>query len=680
MKSKNSPLTFIFVVAFAGAILITIFIKNYLVPLFGPGKIFPPEFFPPKTTNLSKVEKFKSEAEFKEYLEKSPAGISGLGSDLMFGNQTRVMLEEKAFPSAAPEGMGAGGAARVSETNVQVAGIDEPDIVKTDGKEIYFSSPQSWVEEPIYRIPEIPELRPDEKMIYPSPVPPLPSGGLSLVRAFPPADLAKDSELNLYGDLLLKDKILLVFSQDYPKKIYGYDVADPKKPEKKWEVKIAENHELVTSRLYDDRVYLVVRSSISPDRPCPIKPLNIEGEDFSIGCADIYHPITPIPTDVTYSFMRLNPNTGRVEKTATFVASSDSATVYMSENFLYLGYLSPGDMIDFFVGLLTENGDLFPASMVAKIKKLQGYDLSANAKMAELGSIMEKYQNSLASDERLKVENELQNRFKSYLKKHGRELLKTGIVKVAVDDLQVAGGGEVPGSLLNQFSLDEYEGNLRVATTTGGGFWGWGFGGDQGESVSDVYVLDKNLRTIGAVQDLGKGERIYSARFVEDKGYLVTFRQTDPFYVLDLSRPRSPELKGELKIPGFSSYLHPITQDLVLGIGEEGNQVKVSLFDVSRPADPKEVAKYNLDEYWSEVANTHHAFLLDKKHSVFFLPGSKGGYVFSYQNDNLKLVKAVSSPSARRALYLNDYLYIISDQKITVLNEKDWEKVNELDL
>lgn len=679
MKSKNSPLTFIFVVAFAGAILITILIKNYLVPLFGPGKILPPQIFPPQTTNLSKVEKFKSETEFKEYLEKAPAGYGGF-STTEFRLQGLVG-QPKAVPSAdMGEGMGGGGAERVSETNVQVPGIDEPDILKTDGQEIYFSSPQSWVKEPIYRIPEIPELPPDEKMIYPPPVPPLPTGGLSLVRAFPPADLAKDSELNLDGDLLLKDKILLVFSQDYPKKIYGYDVTDPKKPEKKWEVKIAENHELVTSRLYDDRVYLVVRSNISPDRPCPIKPLNIEGEDFSIGCADIYHPITPIPTDVTYSFMRLNPNTGRVEKTATFVASSDSATVYMSENFLYLGYLYQGDLIKFFVDLLAENSDLFPAQIVAKIKKLQGYDLSANAKMTELGTILETYQNSLTSDERLKIENELENRMQNYLKKHSRELQKTGIVKVAVDDLKVVGGGEVPGALLNQFSLDEYEGNLRVATTTGSGWWGWGMGSSQDESVNDVYVLDKSLRQVGSVKDLGKGERIYSVRFVEDKGYVVTFKQTDPFYVLDLANARSPQLKGELKIPGFSSYLHPITKDLILGIGEEGNQVKISLFDVSRPADPQEVAKYNLDEYWSEVSSTHHAFLLDKKHSVFFLPGSKGGYVFSYQNDNLKLVKAVISPQARRALYLNDYLYIVSDQKITVLNEKDWEKVNELGL
>ena len=200
-----------------------------------------------------------------------------------------------------------------------------------------------------------------------------------------------------------------------------------------------------------------------------------------------------------------------------------------------------------------------------------------------------------------------------------------------------------------------------------------------GESANDVYILDENLEITGSVKDLGLTERIYSARFIADKGYLVTFRQVDPFYVLDLSDPKNPELKGELKIPGYSSYLHPITKDKILGIGKEGSQVKISLFDVESPENPSELAKYTLNEYWSDILNTHHAFLLDKKHEIFFLPGSKGGYIFSYEGNQLKLTRAVSDIRARRAIYINDYLYIIGDDKIAVLNEIDWEKVNELE-
>jgi len=239
--------------------------------------------------------------------------------------------------------------------------------------------------------------------------------------------------------------------------------------------------------------------------------------------------------------------------------------------------------------------------------------------------------------------------------------------------------GDVTGRPLNQFSLDEYKDALRIPVTIGqNSFFGMFL--SRGESVNDVYVLDQGLKLSGSVRDLGKGERIYSARFVQDKGYVVTFKQTDPFYVLDLSEPTAPQLKGELKIPGYSSYLHPITKDLILGMGKEESKVKISLFDVKDPSQPTELAKYTLDEYWSDILNTHHAFLLDEKHEIFFLPGSKGGYIFSYKDNNLSLAKAISNIVAKRAIYISNYLYIVGEDKIIVFNEIDWEKVNTLDL
>ncbi len=225
--------------------------------------------------------------------------------------------------------------------------------------------------------------------------------------------------------------------------------------------------------------------------------------------------------------------------------------------------------------------------------------------------------------------------------------------------------------------MDEYQDNLRIATTTGRSNILPGFG-RRGESFNDVYILDENLKQTGSVLNLGLTEQIYSVRFIEDKGYVVTFRRIDPFYVLNLADPQKPQLKGELKIPGYSSYLHPINKDKILGIGEEDNKVKISLFDVSDPSNPTETAKYNLDEYFSEIAQTHHAFLLDDKFKIFFLPGSRGGYIFSYDNNQLELVKAVSNIRARRAIFINDYLYIIGDDRIIVINETDWQEVNQL--
>ena len=256
----------------------------------------------------------------------------------------------------------------------------------------------------------------------------------------------------------------------------------------------------------------------------------------------------------------------------------------------------------------------------------------------------------------------------------------TGIVKISLEDFDIKANGNVPGVPLNQFSLDEYQEHLRIAINVGERIFGWRWGiGGASASANDVYVLDKDLKIAGALYDLGLEERIYSARFIEDKGYLVTFRQIDPFYVLDLSNPKNPQLKGELKIPGYSSYLHPISKDKILGVGKEGSKIKISLFDVKSPENPTEVSKYTLEEYWSDILNTHHAFLLDKKHQIFFLPGAKGGYIFSYKDDKLELTKAVSKVNARRAVYINDYLYIIGDDKMVVLNEKDWERINELE-
>ncbi len=202
--------------------------------------------------------------------------------------------------------------------------------------------------------------------------------------------------------------------------------------------------------------------------------------------------------------------------------------------------------------------------------------------------------------------------------------------------------------------------------------------GSMGESANDIYVLDENLAPLGSIQDLGLDERIYSARFVDDLGYLVTFKQTDPFFVLDLSNPKRPELKGELQIPGYSAYLHPIDKNLVLGIGKENWKVKISLFDVSLPSAPKEVAKYNLDDFWTEVETNHHAFMLDAKNKIFFLPGGKGGYFFSYAGNKIELKKALAGNAVNRALYLGDFFYVLSDDKITVLSSQNFEKVNEL--
>ena len=187
--------------------------------------------------------------------------------------------------------------------------------------------------------------------------------------------------------------------------------------------------------------------------------------------------------------------------------------------------------------------------------------------------------------------------------------------------------GAVPGTLLNQFSMSEDKGVLRTATTVDL---------DSG-TESRVTTLDQrrgHLVRRGEVGGLGPGERIYAVRFIGDAGYVVTFRQTDPLYTLDLSDPDHPRVMGELKIPGYSAYLHPVGEDLLLGVGQEATDdgrvqgLQLSLFDISDLAHPTRLQKTRLGERWSHSAAEwdHHAFLWWPATKLAVLPIDSEGF------------------------------------------------------
>ena len=170
--------------------------------------------------------------------------------------------------------------------------------------------------------------------------------------------------------------------------------------------------------------------------------------------------------------------------------------------------------------------------------------------------------------------------------------------------------------------MHDRDGTFFVATTTGTPWSGR-------QSESQIVAMQPNgkvLEQIGQVGGLGKGERIFSVRYVDDTAYVVTFRQTDPFYVVDLSAPTDMVVRGELKIPGVSNYLHPISDTLVLGVGQDatdqGRQTgsKVSLFDVSDPGDPREVDVWTMPGASSDAEFDHRAFLWWAPTSTAVLP------------------------------------------------------------
>jgi hypothetical protein len=187
--------------------------------------------------------------------------------------------------------------------------------------------------------------------------------------------------------------------------------------------------------------------------------------------------------------------------------------------------------------------------------------------------------------------------------------------------------GEVPGYLLNQYSLSEQGGDLRVASTADPVWWQ---GQQQGSSQSQVTVLRRDgatLAPVGRVSGLGQGQRIYSVRFIGDVGYVVTFRQVDPLYTIDLSDPTAPKVLGELELLGYSAYLHPIAPDLLLGVGQDATPegrakgVQVSLFGVGDPAHPKLLAQHALGAASSSrVEFDSHAFLYWAPRQLVVLP------------------------------------------------------------
>ncbi len=215
---------------------------------------------------------------------------------------------------------------------------------------------------------------------------------------------------------------------------------------------------------------------------------------------------------------------------------------------------------------------------------------------------------------------------------------KTQIYKFDIRnyDIKYLKNASVDGSALNQFSMDEFNGYLRIATTSG----------DWGDSlINQVYVLDDNLETVGLLKDIAKGERIKSVRFTGNTAYVVTFVQTDPLFVIDLTDVKAPKILGELKIPGYSAYLHPVGDGLVMGVGLDGTEtgtnggMKVSLFDVSDPTKPVECGKFTMSGHQSDERQVyvdsdayydHKALCWDAENKIMYVPYSKNVHIWAY--------------------------------------------------
>jgi uncharacterized secreted protein with C-terminal beta-propeller domain len=250
---------------------------------------------------------------------------------------------------------------------------------------------------------------------------------------------------------------------------------------------------------------------------------------------------------------------------------------------------------------------------------------------------------------------------------------------------QYRGSGKVSGYLLNQWSLSEYRGVLRVVSTEQPAWWGPG-GGESESFLTTLRHRDGALVQAGKLGGLGKGERVYAVRFVGDTGYVVTFRQVDPLHTLDLADPEHPRVLGELKIPGYSAYLHPVGEDLLLGVGQDATEegvvtgTQLSLFDVSNLRRPTRLHTAHVGIGWSEVESDHHAFLFWPRTGLVMIPFNNAAAGFTVGRargiDRIGDVEHEGYP-IRRSLVVRDSVLTVSERGVlssalTNLAERGW--------
>jgi len=546
---------------------------------------------------------FTSRDQVREFLSNMNSYSPGTNSDYVLA------------PSSATRDTMEGSADAVfSSTNVQVAGVDEQDTVKTDGTYLYLAS----------------------------------YNNVSIVRAIPPNDMkiisvieaanligadAQNTSVYIDGIYLDQGKLIVIFSayswapiavaspdspdvavrivDSMPRTIVAVvDVSDPSTPT--LQSSFGVTGYALTTRMTGGVVYLVTQQYIwyyADDYYLP--RVYAENGSTEVPVGDVHYDPN---SSVANSYVNiLAIDVSSLQSSVMSIVAGYSSTIYMSTDHLYLTFQKwAGDIVML-------DGSVAP--------------VESNSAL-------------------------------------------TTIYRISVDGLSMntTGKGDVTGWLLNQFSMDEKGSYLRVATTT-----------DWSNSKNAVYVLDDQLDVVGALEGLAPGERIFSARFLDDTLYLVTFRQIDPLFVVDLTDPTNPKVVGQLEMPGFSSYLHPIDATHVLGIGSEGSNLKISLYDVGDPANPVEVDKYVFSADWSYSAAQydHKAVLFDSDRGLLVLPVTLTWYTtvdpynYTYETWNGFYVFTVSATAglevkgtvahddyAQRSAYIGDCLYTISTSMV----------------
>ncbi|MCA1056102.1 beta-propeller domain-containing protein [Rossellomorea aquimaris] len=555
----------------------------------------------------------------------------------LFRNSVAESSEDKASS-------GESSGSQHSETNNQVQGVDEGDVVKTDGTYIY-------------------QVANGELVITRA----IPSTSMEMVSRIPFEGNIEPRHLFLEGDnvVVIGNSWMSNEMQEGAKEVMRhpiqgsafavvYDISDRKKPNLLRKVEVEGNY--MTSRKIGGTIYFIANSY--PDywladksSDVDLRPRvmdSVKGNEFTEVAVDRiqYFPQSMQPSYTMIASLDVTKPKGELN-VQTYLGSGSG--MYMSKENLYLA--------------------------------------------------VEKF-----NDDNWNV-------------------MSTEVYKFGLKDSGVMykASGQVPGRILNQFSMDEHDGYFRVATTDGE-VWN-----DDRPSSNALYLLDENMKKSGDVTNLAKGERIYSVRFLGDKAYIVTFKQVDPLFVIDTADPRQPKVLGELKIPGFSTYLHPIDENHLIGFGfdtkiiDDGKSLngdpriirsgmKISLFDITDFENPKEADTEIIGGTGthSPLMDDHKALFHEPSRNLYGFPvsvyhdkeASEYERVFDYQGALLyeitpehgiekKAVLGAEDGSGKeiyeswekniqRLLYIDDHVYTLANQKIEAYSLNDFQKESSL--
>ncbi|MDO8538353.1 MAG: beta-propeller domain-containing protein [archaeon] len=751
---------------------------------------------PPINAQAKELPKFSSCTALQSAFEETQNG-NGRYYPMLY--DTMGVAQESSKDSSNGSAPTSGATPSYSNTNVQVQGVDEADIVKTDGKYIYTISnnrlniveafPAS--EAKLISSTDLKKVSPQEMLVQgntllvfgssyeqikipiedlPQPIEgiegePIPvesGGGIGSTGA---GSSGNAGTTEVVDETIIADSRMIApgyWPQYYSKNLAVallFDISDKENP--KLERSLEFEGSYLSSRMIGDKVYFTINSypnynwwnteKMTSQDLIPTYRERNSGEiieQFDKPASTQLAPIAPceqiayFPPMQAQSFVTLASlsmsNLGSNVEKQTIVGSGQN--VYASNNNLYIAEVqyNYGPVAMGGIGIAIKNAVETivepaiidePASEPTQIANPDEPVANTTDEPAtDDTQPLEEPQPIVAPEpaQPIQIEEDTQ---------------KTIIHKFSLNNgkIEYLGNMEAKGTILNQFSMDEFNEHFRIATTIQKWSTWNNDTGSRNLSTNNVYVFDSDFKQVGKLEDLAPGETIYSARFMGERAYLVTFERIDPFFVIDLSNPSDPRVLGKLKIPGYSNYLHPIDATHVLGVGKEAVEasfepgfawylgMKMAIFDVTDPTNPIELHKITIGDRGTDSAALydHKAFLYDaEKHLLVlpialyeidetvkdqydYLPDNWPSYgVFKFQGafvynvtleDGFKEIGRIThntnedilkmgywyygyGKEVRRSLYIDNVLYTVSDSMIKANDLTDLKEITSIDL